>query len=89
MLARPAHGWDVAGAKWAGMQTAFIAGEGQQKFPLALPADIDVSDLAALADTLVAWGWAPPLAAEREEYAHSRGSATGCFRSFLALRCVG
>ena len=49
-----AHGWDVAGAKWAGMQTAFIAREGQQKFPLALPPDLDVSDLAALANTLVA-----------------------------------
>ena len=44
-----AHGWDVAGASWAGMQTAFIAREGQQKFPLAAPPDIDVSDLAALA----------------------------------------
>ncbi|MDQ6881215.1 MAG: haloacid dehalogenase type II [Pseudomonadota bacterium] len=44
-----AHGWDVAGAKWAGMQTAFIAREGQQKFPLAAPPDVDVSDLAALA----------------------------------------
>jgi len=44
-----AHGWDVAGAKWAGMQTAFIAREGQQKFPLAPPPDVDVPDLAALA----------------------------------------
>lgn len=49
-----AHGWDVAGAKWAGMQTAFIAREGQQKFPLAIPPDIDVSDLASLADALSA-----------------------------------
>ena len=45
-----AHGWDVAGAKWAGLQTAFIAREGQQKFPLARAPDIDVSDLGALAD---------------------------------------
>ncbi len=43
------HGWDVAGAKWAGMQAAFIAREGQQKFPLAPPPDIDVPDFAALA----------------------------------------
>ena len=49
-----AHGWDVAGAKWAGMQTAFIAREGQQKFPLAVPPDLDLSDLTALADMLVA-----------------------------------
>jgi 2-haloacid dehalogenase len=47
-----AHGWDVAGAKWAGLQTAFIAREGQQKFPLSPPPDVDVSDLAALADVL-------------------------------------
>ena len=47
-----AHGLDVAGAKWAGLQTAFIAREGQQKFPLALPPDIDVSDLATLAEAL-------------------------------------
>lgn len=49
-----AHGWDVAGAKWAGLQTAFIAREGQQKFPLSLPPDLDVSDLAALAEALSA-----------------------------------
>ena len=49
-----AHGWDVAGAKWAGMQTAFIAREGQQKFPLAPAPDLDVADLSALADALCA-----------------------------------
>lgn len=49
-----AHGWDVAGAKWAGLQTAFIAREGQQQFPLSPPPDVDVSDLAALADALSA-----------------------------------
>ena len=47
-----AHGWDVAGAKWAGLQTAFIAREGQQKFPLGPALDIDVSDLDALASAL-------------------------------------
>ena len=47
-----AHGWDVAGAKWAGMATAFIARAGQQKFPLAPEPDVDVSDLLALADAL-------------------------------------
>lgn len=47
-----AHGWDVAGAKWAGMRAAFIAREGQQKFPLAPEPDLDLGDLTALADEL-------------------------------------
>ena len=47
-----AHGWDVAGAKWAGMQAAFIAREGQQKFPLAPEPDLDVADFSALANAL-------------------------------------
>jgi len=47
-----AHGWDVAGAKWAGLQTAFIVREGQQKFPLGPMPDIDVPDLADLASAL-------------------------------------
>jgi 2-haloacid dehalogenase len=47
-----AHGWDVAGAQWAGLRSAFIAREGQQKFPLAEPPEIDVADLAALAQKL-------------------------------------
>lgn len=47
-----AHGWDVAGAKWAGLGTAFIAREGQQKFPLAPAPDLDVADLEALAKQL-------------------------------------
>lgn len=47
-----AHGWDVAGAKWAGMKTAFIAREGQQKFPLGPPPDLEVADLNGLAGAL-------------------------------------
>lgn len=47
-----AHGWDVAGAHWAGLQSAFIAREDQQKFPLAPQPDIDVADFAALANAL-------------------------------------
>jgi 2-haloacid dehalogenase len=47
-----AHGWDVAGAKWAGMSTAFIARPGQQKFPLAPEPDVDVPDLLGLAEVL-------------------------------------
>ncbi|AEG91468.1 haloacid dehalogenase type II [Ramlibacter tataouinensis] len=49
-----AHGWDVAGAAWAGMRTAFVAREGQQKFPLAPEPALDVPDLAALATRLTA-----------------------------------
>ncbi len=47
-----AHGWDVAGAQWAGLRSAFIAREGQQKFPLAAAPELDVPDLAALAQRL-------------------------------------
>jgi 2-haloacid dehalogenase len=60
MKARPeecmlvaAHGWDVAGAAWAGMQTAFIARPGQQMFPLARPADLIASGMEALAEQLL------------------------------------
>lgn len=47
-----AHGWDVAGAQWAGLRSAFIARAGQQKFPLAEPPEIDVADLLSLAEKL-------------------------------------
>ena len=43
-----AHGWDVAGAAWAGMKTAFVARPGQQKFPLGPAIDITVLSLAEL-----------------------------------------
>ena len=48
------HGWDVAGASWAGMRTAFVARPGQSPFPLAPPPDHEVADLADLADRLLA-----------------------------------
>ncbi|MBK4737276.1 haloacid dehalogenase type II [Noviherbaspirillum sp. DKR-6] len=47
-----AHGWDVAGAKWAGMRTAFIARAGQQLFPLAPLPDYQAADMKALAEQL-------------------------------------
>lgn len=47
-----AHGWDVAGAGWAGMQTAFIARPGQHQFPLASEVEIDTADFLGLADAL-------------------------------------
>jgi 2-haloacid dehalogenase len=47
-----AHGWDVAGAKAAGMQTAFVARPGQVMFPLADKPDYVVKDIRELADIL-------------------------------------
>jgi 2-haloacid dehalogenase len=47
-----AHGWDVAGAKWAGMQSAFVARPGQQAFPLGPTPDITIPSLAELAGEL-------------------------------------
>ena len=43
-----AHGWDAAGAKWAGMRTAFVARPGQQVFPLGPAPDIMIPSLAEL-----------------------------------------
>ena len=45
-----AHGWDVAGAKWAGLQTAFVERPGQHLFPLAPEPDLHVADLSALVE---------------------------------------
>lgn len=47
-----AHGWDVAGAKAAGMQTAFIARPGKALYPLAQEPDYIVKDLLELAEIL-------------------------------------
>lgn len=47
-----AHGWDVAGAKAAGMQTAFIARPGKALYPLAQAPDYNVKDLNELVTAL-------------------------------------
>ena len=47
-----AHGWDVAGAKWAGMRTAFVERPGQHLFPLAPLPDIHVAQLSELYNEL-------------------------------------
>ena len=47
-----AHGFDVAGAAWAGMRTAFIARPGQQMFPLGPAIDIVIPSFTELADEL-------------------------------------
>lgn len=43
-----AHAWDVAGAAWAGMQTAFIERAGNQAFPLAPAPTLSAADLDGL-----------------------------------------
>ncbi len=50
-----AHGWDVAGALWAGWRAAFISRPGQQLFPLAPKTEIDESDLQKVADILITY----------------------------------
>lgn len=47
-----AHGWDVGGAKRAGMKTAFVSRQGQALYPLAPAPDLIVSDIQALAAQL-------------------------------------
>lgn len=48
-----AHGWDVAGAAWAGWRTAFVSRPGQQLFPLAPAPEFNVPNLHVLAEKLV------------------------------------
>jgi 2-haloacid dehalogenase len=47
-----AHGWDVAGASWAGMRAAFVERPGQQPFPLGPTPDLSAPTLKELADEL-------------------------------------
>ena len=49
-----AHGWDVAGAKWAGWQTAFISRPGQQLYPFAKKPEIVAPTLTRIAEQLMA-----------------------------------
>lgn len=50
-----AHGWDVAGALWAGWRAAFISRPGQQNYPLAPKTEIIASDLKKVVDILVTY----------------------------------
>jgi 2-haloacid dehalogenase len=50
-----AHGWDVAGALWAGWRAAFIARPGQQLFPLAPKTEIVETDLTKAAQILITY----------------------------------
>jgi 2-haloacid dehalogenase len=47
-----AHGWDVAGAAWAGLQCAFVSRDGERPFPLAPAPTLNLPHLGALADLL-------------------------------------
>lgn len=47
-----AHGWDIAGAAGAGLQTAFIARKGQALYPLAPRPTLQGDTLMAIADQL-------------------------------------
>jgi 2-haloacid dehalogenase len=49
-----AHGWDVAGAQWAGLRAAFVGRAGQQTFPLAPDPEINAPELGAVADAILA-----------------------------------
>lgn len=48
-----AHGWDIAGAIWAGWRGAFIGRPGAQLYPLAPAPEINESDLALVAEKLI------------------------------------
>ena len=48
-----AHGWDIAGALWAGWRGAFIKRSGKQLYPPAQPPEIIAPNLAEIADRLV------------------------------------
>lgn len=49
-----AHGWDVAGAAWAGMKTAFVARPGKVMFPLGPKIDIVIPSFAELPESIAA-----------------------------------
>ena len=49
-----AHGWDIAGALWAGWRAAFLSRPGAQLYPLAPDPEIHVPELGKAADQLIA-----------------------------------
>jgi 2-haloacid dehalogenase len=51
-----AHGWDVAGAIWAGCRATFISRPGAQLFPLAPVPEIVEPDMLNAANRLIALG---------------------------------
>ncbi len=49
-----AHGWDIAGALWAGWRATFLSRPGAQLYPLAPEPEIVETDLAKAAARLIA-----------------------------------
>ncbi len=49
-----AHGWDVAGALWAGWRAAFVSRPGQQQYPLAPTPEIAAPNLKIISEKLIA-----------------------------------
>lgn len=50
-----AHGWDVAGAMWAGWRAAFVSRPGQQLFPLSPVPEINEKDLTKISERLLTY----------------------------------
>lgn len=48
-----AHGWDIAGALWAGMRATFLSRPGKQLYPLAPSPEIVAPDFKKAADRLI------------------------------------
>jgi 2-haloacid dehalogenase len=48
-----AHGWDIAGALWAGWRAAFLSRPGAQLYPLAPAPEIVAPDLRPAAERLI------------------------------------
>ena len=53
MLMVAAHGWDLAGASIAGMQTAFIERKGQALYSLASEPEYTGKDLVQIANAII------------------------------------
>lgn len=51
-----AHGWDIAGALWAGWRGAFVARPGAQLYPLAKQPEINQPDMQQVAAKLLQLG---------------------------------
>jgi 2-haloacid dehalogenase len=50
-----AHGWDIAGAKRAGIQAAFISRPGKSLYPLAIEPEIIGSNLKEITESLLSF----------------------------------
>jgi 2-haloacid dehalogenase len=48
-----AHGWDIAGALWAGWRAAFLSRPGAQLYPLAPPPEIVAPNMSKAAERLI------------------------------------